>query len=128
MRKFICILLVIVCLTCLCTNTSAANKSSNVITIESVEVIFSEQSTLTHEQKYIVAEHLVYGIPDNQTYGLLCNVFGHKYTTEYATTITHCVNSTAPRCLEEYWQIQTCSRCDNVEGIVMDSAYIDCCS
>ena len=62
------------------------------------------------------------------TYGLTCNLFGHKYgDVEYVTTITHNARTTAPRCLMEDYECKVCSRCDHVEEILVYSEYISCC-
>lgn len=127
MKKFILFCMVTICTLCFCFHTLAIEPTSYVVTIDNVSVIFSTNSNLTENEKHLIAEHLIYGESDIQTYGLLCNLFGHKNTTEIVTTITHCVNSTVPRCLEEYWEIQICSRCDNVESTVIDYNYINCC-
>ena len=113
-----------------CVNASAIESEMTVITIDNVDVEFSQNSLLTNEQKQNVAEKLVLGNDYKaiESYGLTCTLFGHKYTTETAITVTHCVSSTAPRCLQQHWNIAVCSRCDNTEQTLVSQAYIHCCS
>lgn len=63
-----------------------------------------------------------------ETRGLTCTLFGHKLETGSTTTITHKVNSTAPRCLEEVYTYEICSRCDYESYLLASSKYIYCCS
>lgn len=108
-------------------HSSAIESEINIITINNVDVIFDANSSLTEEAKQHIAEYLVCGASNMQTYGLICNLFGHKNTTEIVTTITHCVRDTVPRCLDEEWEITTCSRCDNVETTRIAYSYRNCC-
>lgn len=124
MKKISILIITTALLFCFCINTSADNE---IIKLDNVDVIFDATSDLSFEDKQIIAELLVRGNSDIQTYGLICNIFGHKNTTEYVTTVTHCVNSTVPRCLEETWEIIVCSRCDNTETNRLGHAYINCC-
>ena len=63
-----------------------------------------------------------------ETRGLTCTLFGHKLETGSTTTITHKVRTTAPRCLEEIYTYEICSRCDYESYLLASSAYIYCCS
>ena len=128
MKRFISLILTVTffCV-CYCTNIGAAEIDSSVINIENKEIIFEENSSFSSEQKQHIIEHLLNSPSNVQTYGLLCTLFGHKYTTEVVETITHCASATAPRCLSETWEISTCSRCNHTEGTVIDEYYIECC-
>lgn len=127
MKRFILMLMTIVLSMGICFPTFAIESDCNVIIINNVEVIFDSGSSLSNEEKQNIAEYLTNGNSDVQPYGLICNIFGHKNTTEYVITITHCVNSSIPRCLEECWEVITCSRCGNTETVRLDYNYIDCC-
>lgn len=124
MKRIALILLTAICITCFCFNISAENSATD---IANIEVVFDKTSELSYEQKQIITEYFVNEKNEAQTYGLMCNLFGHKNTTEIVTTITHCASSTAPRCLEETWEVTTCSRCDNVETLRIGYAYKNCC-
>ena len=126
-KTFLPLFLTVICVMSFCFNASASDSTSNIISYGNIDMIFDSDSTLSYEDKLLIAEYIVNGTDDAQTYGLLCNLFGHKNTTEYVTTITHEVNATAPRCLSEDWELLVCSRCDNVEGTRLDYTYIYCC-
>ena len=108
-------------------NVSATDAGNNTVIVDNVTVIFENDSSFSDDEKQAIAQFLVNNT-DIQTYGLLCSIFGHDNTTEIAVTITHCVNSTAPRCLEECWQVTTCSRCNETESTRISYSYINCCS
>lgn len=59
--------------------------------------------------------------------GILCTLFGHNLDTGVAKTITHKVRATSPRCLEETYEYQVCTRCDFSDSILIGSRYIVCC-
>ena len=127
MKKIVFLLTTIICAISFCIHPFATDTSSNVISIDNVDAIFRNDSTLTEEEKQIVAERIINNSTNVQTYGLICNLFGHKNTTEYVTTITHCAYSTAPRCLEEQWELTICTRCEYTETRRIAFYYIDCC-
>ena len=106
---------------------SADQVEGNTYQIENITVVFDANSQLSLEQQEMIAQLLV-----NSEYGvsqanLICNIFGHKNTTEGVTTITHKAKANSPRCLEELFTITTCSRCN--ESTVERNAfyYISCC-
>lgn len=127
MKKIALLFSTFVCVICFCVHPFAIDTSTNIVTIENVDVIFDSKSMFTAEEQQVIAEYLVTGTINVQTYGLICNLFGHKNTTEYVTTITHGAYSTAPRCLEEDWEIITCSRCNNTEATRIGFSLVDCC-
>lgn len=128
MKKILALSLALVLLASLCVSVSAETAENHIVHLEGVDVIFEETSSLSAEAKQRVAEQLVYGESSVTTYGLMCTLFGHKTTTEIVTTISHRVNATSPRCLEETWQVVTCSRCDYTESTCIASSMIDCCT
>ena len=127
MKKITFMFITIICVACFCVHPFAIYTSASIITIDNIDVIFDNDSSLSTEEKQTIAEYLVNGTTNVQTYGLICNVFGHKNSTEYVTTITHCAYSTAPRCLDEQWEIVTCSRCNNTETTRIAFSLVDCC-
>jgi len=64
---------------------------------------------------------------DSTTYGLTCTLFGHKLESSAVTTITHKVRSSSPRCLQERYNYQACTRCDYEISTLISSSYIICC-
>ena len=106
---------------------SADEAIGNTYQIGNVTIIFDANSQLTVEQQEFISQLLAnpeYGVAQAN---LICNIFGHKNTQEGVSTITHKVSATSPRCLEEFFTITTCSRCN--ESTVERNAwgYITCC-
>lgn len=127
MKKVLLPILALFCILSFCLHASASEDVLHVITINNVDIIFEEDSTLSDEAKQSIALLLTKEESCTQTYGLICNVFGHKNSTEIVTTITHCVNDANPRCLQERWEIVTCSRCGNTETTRIAYSLINCC-
>ena len=128
MKHIFAVFLILTITASFCLHISANSTSANVITINDIEIIFTPNTTLTNEQKQFVAQHFVDNNSNIQTYGLICNLFGHKTTTEYVTTITHCVRDTVPRCLDEEWELIICSRCESIiEETRIAYSYRNCC-
>ncbi len=95
--------------------------------IDDVTVIFDANSQFSSEQQETIANLLVhpeYGVAQAN---LICNIFGHKNTSETVITITHKVFEESPRCLQENFTVTTCSRCDEYTVERNSYAYIPCC-
>ncbi|MBQ2846710.1 MAG: hypothetical protein IJE74_00440 [Clostridia bacterium] len=60
--------------------------------------------------------------------GLTCTLFGHDIESGSSKTITHKVRTTSPRCLQETYTYEICSRCDYESYALISSSYIVCCS
>lgn len=97
-----------------------ATESSNI------EFIFDD-NTSSEIRERIVADFI--NPDDNSTsaYGLTCTLLGHNLDSDYVTTITHNARSSAPRCLEETYSYEICTRCDYSEYTLIDATYIYCC-
>lgn len=121
------ILLLSACLmVCFCLS---ANANDTVTGNSSYTVIFMEDSCFNeHEQEYI--ENLLTGNPsdDVATYNLLCTLFGHTNQTEYVTAIRHRVYDAEPRCIEEFYEVEVCTRCSDVKTKLLSRTPIFCCS
>lgn len=126
-KKIFTLFITVFCVLGFCVHTFAVYPTSNVVSLDDIDVIFDENSAWTFNEMQAIAKHLVYGTENAQAYGLVCNIFGHKNTTEYVTTITHSAYTTAPRCLEEQWELTVCSRCDNTESRRIAFTLIFCC-
>ena len=127
MKKLTIVFMVITIMICATFGVSADIIGGNTYQIENVTVIFDTNSQLSVEQQEMIAQLLVnpeYGISQAN---LICNIFGHKNSMEGVTTITHKVKANSPRCLEEFFTITTCSRC-NESTVERDGfGYITCC-
>ena len=127
MKKLSLLFVTLFCAISFCIHPFAIENSLTILSVEDIDVLFDENSSLTDEEKQIIAEYFANSKNGAQPYGLVCSIFGHKNSTEYVTTITHRVNPDIPRCLEEQWELTVCSRCDNVESRRIAFESIDCC-
>lgn len=110
------------------TSAFATTQETYVYNFDSVTVIFDENDTWDAATRETIAHKLVYGENENTaTYNLLCTIFGHKYETKSVTTVTHCAQESQPRCLEEYFDISLCSRCEDTVTTRIGYCYITCC-
>lgn len=128
MKKYISLFLTIVL--CLSFVLSVNATNGTVYSYNGVDVFFEENSALSEGMKLQVAEMLVDGASggeDIATYNLWCSLFGHKNTLETVETIQHKVDTEAPRCLSQMWELNICTRCENVEETLLTQKYIDCC-
>ena len=91
---------------------------------EIVEFIYEEE--ISPELKAKIEAHLL-GESKNSR-GILCTIFGHDLVTTATTKITHKARTTAPRCLEETYRVETCEDCDYVKSTLIASSYINCCA
>ena len=127
MKRLTIILLTIILVFAGTISVSADEMNSDVYQIDNITVIFDADSQLSNEQKEAIVQLLVnpeYGVSQAN---LICNIFGHKNTQEGVSTITHKVSATSPRCLEEFFTITTCSRCNESTVERNGMAYISCC-
>jgi len=128
MKRTLLLALIVILIMAFCVHISAQDSVGTVVTIDGVNIFFNVDSSLSEDEKQLIANDIVFGDSTIQTYGLICNLFGHKTTTEYVTSITHGVRATVPRCLEEHWEIIICSRCDSIiEKTRLSYGYKNCC-
>ena len=104
-----------------------ASTQTNTYELGEYTVIFDENNTLDEAMKQRIANELVYGDSDAQTYGLMCTLFGHKYETHDVQVIHHCVSATNPRCKEETYEVSICTRCDDSTTELAYYTFISCC-
>ena len=127
MKKIISFMLfiIIVCTFCL---SAYAGTEVYTYKIDNTTVIFNQDTNFSEQQRAYISEIIVNGDSDATTYGLMCTLFGHKYgQQESATAITHCAQASQPRCLEEYFLISMCTRCEHTEVEQVGAIYIECC-
>ena len=127
--KIILIVCLILSLTIVSANAlESPNKSGNIYELQGVTIQFESNSNFDLKEQNYIAEFLVYGNEKTSPYGLSCLLFGHNYETEVVTSIKHKARATAPRCLEEIYDIQVCSKCGDIQKTLLASRYIYCCS
>jgi hypothetical protein len=128
MKKYISLCLAIIL--CLSFALSVEAKSENTYYYNGVEIIFEENSILSEDMKYTVAEALVSGnIPSDElgTYAMLCLIVGHNYSTEIVGVTQHKIDPDEPRCLMQTWELQICTVCEDMIPTLLTERYIFCC-
>ncbi len=127
MKRLLIMTIVVTLSICMSLGVSADGIMGNTYQIENVTIIFEADSQLSVEEQGLIAQLLVnpeYGVSQAN---LICNIFGHKNTIEGVTTITHKAKANSPRCLQEFFTITTCSRCDEATVERNGYSYITCC-
>ena len=130
MKKIFVVLLTFLLTLTFSLSAFAASEEIYTYEIGNVTVIFDETDTFNAATREALAHMLAsgsYGEQDTATYNLLCTLFGHKYQTSGATTVTHCAQVSQPRCLEECFAVTTCTRCDETTVERTGWRYITCC-
>ncbi len=90
-----------------------------------IEFIF-EENTPAEIQERIIAD--LTGEDDGaEPCNILCDLLGHKLETGTTIAIKHKVSSTEPRCMEEIYNYEICSRCDYSKYTLINREYISCC-
>ena len=127
MKKIIALIMVVVSLfSVMSISVYAEDANENTVTVNDVEFIFDADTSEDFRNKAI-AHYFNHDNDGAETYGLTCTLFGHKIQSSVVTTITHKVLSTSPRCLQERYNTETCSRCDYTNATLLGSTYIVCC-
>lgn len=128
MKKFLSIVIATIILFSFCMSVSA-DSVTYIYEIGNTSVIFDETTTFSAQQREDIAQLIVTGDSNESTaYALLCVVSGHDYCDEeLVTTITHCADDKAPRCLQERFLISKCSRCEHYKTERTSFCYISCC-
>ena len=130
MKKFRFLMIPLLCAALMITVMAhSANGGVFEFSDEGKIVTFSENSTLSEEEQQTVAEYLVYGAPEDDgasTYAW-CWLTGHNYTYDVVSVITHKKSAYSPRCLEETYNIETCTKCDHYSQELLTTVYIVCC-
>ena len=127
MKKIIVVLLTLLLIATFSLSTFAESVEVYTYEFGNVTVIFDQNSPLDAATRELVAHKLVYGDENVATYGFLCALLNHDYEESSASVITHCAQSMQPRCLEEFFNVQTCTRCDDVVLTRTGFRYITCC-
>lgn len=96
---------------------------------ERIEVIFSENSIFTEDEKHLIESSFseYYDVNKSVPYGLTCTLFGHDYKSEIVNIISHKVYAESPRCVEEAYNTKICTRCSDTQSTLLSHMRIDCC-
>lgn len=126
-------LTLIMILTSLPVLASAEENNSNAAFTYEIDgteytIEFSE-SALDAEKQEMIARRIVgLEVTTIQPRNLLCDIFGHKETTEIVTAKVHKVYAASPRCVNKTYNVTTCSRCDYYEQVLTKSVRVVCCA
>lgn len=89
-----------------------------------------ESSELSYEEMKAIADVVAGVEPENEASpcGIWC-LFGHNLTTSYVTEVTHNAYTTSPKCLQNKYQVESCTRssCDYAEKTLLTSTRISTC-
>ncbi len=127
MKKLLTLFLALLLVSTLSLSAFAASEETYVYDVENVTVIFDESTPFDAATRKMIAHKLVHGDDDAAPYGLICTLFGHDYEATGVITVTHCVDPVPPRCLEEYFYVQVCTRCEDTIVERTGLSYISCC-
>ena len=127
MKKVITLFLVIMLISIFSLSAFATSEEIYVYEINNVSIIFDKNDAFDASTREMIAHKLAHDDDAVTPYGLMCTLFGHKYEASGVTTITHCVEPTDPRCLEEYFYVQVCTRCEDSIVERTGLSYISCC-
>lgn len=129
MKKIIALILVVVSLfSVMSISVYADNTNENTVTVTVNKVTFVFDANTTEEiRDEFITHYFNHNDDSAATYGLTCTLLGHKLETSYVMAITHEAKATDPRCLEETFEMQACSRCDYFTRSLVSATYISCC-
>lgn len=128
MKKIIALILVVVSVfSVMSISAYAEDADENTVTVTINETVFMFDTDTTEDFRNKFIAHYFNHNDGIATYGLTCTLFGHKIQSSVVTAVTHKVNPTDPRCLQETYNAETCSRCDYTNATLLSSIYISCC-
>ena len=101
-------------------NTLSHNKE--------VTIIFPEETTLTKAEQERITQYLLTG-EQPLSRNIICDLLGHNMSLSGTglKVISHRVRSTNPRCLEETYDVYTCSRCSHISSTLIGRSPMSCC-
>lgn len=129
MKKIISLVMVIVSLFSVMSMSVYAedtNENTVSVVVNETEFIFDGETSEDFREKAIA----VYFEDNNSeagTYGLTCTLFGHDFEESIVLAIIHKDKATDPRCLEETYKMEACTRCTYARKTLMCASYISCC-
>ncbi len=129
MKKIIAFIMAVVSVLSVMTFSAFANDSAEetvTVTVDNTDFIFNSDTSDEFRSRFI-SDYLNPVDDGAETYGLTCTLFGHKLESSYMTVVTHKKSATDPRCLEETFNVEACSRCDYTNKTLVYSTYISCC-
>ncbi len=129
MKKIIAFIMAIVSVFSVMSFSAFANDTAEetiTVTVDNIDFVFSSDTSEEFRGRFI-SEYITPIDAGAETYGLTCTLFGHKLESSVITVVTHQKRATDPKCLEEKFNVETCSRCDYSNKTLISSMYISCC-
>ena len=136
MKKTIIALSVILIISCLSVVCFASFSDTYTFYYGDREIVV-EGNSLSLAQARTIANYIAYGTTPLESIGLgesintpiLCILFGHSTTIYNAVETIHNVYSESPKCLENYYKIEYCTRenCDYKQKNLIASYRISTC-
>lgn len=129
MKKLLAIILAIASVFSVMTFTASAEEAAEdtvVIVRGDVEYIF-DASTSEDLRESFIADCENEHEDDVEACSILCTLLGHEIERSTVATITHKARTTAPRCLQKIYTVESCTRCDYSSKTLKSSVYISCC-
>lgn len=129
MKKIIALMLVVISIfSVMSISVYAEDTADNTVTVTVNETTFIFDASTSEEfRSKAIAGYFNAENDGAAAYGLTCTLLGHKLESSYMTTITHKVRATDPRCLQERYNVEVCTRCDYTNPILISSTYTTCC-
>lgn len=91
-----------------------------------VEIVFEGDTSFSEAHQHRIAEILANDITPVESRAW-CWLTGHNYVTDAVAKITHEARAYNPRCLQQMYEITTCSKCDYYAEELLNTSYIVCC-
>ncbi len=128
MKKIIALILVVISLfSVMSISVYAEGTEENTISVAVDDTVFIFDANTSEEFRSKAIAHYFNHDDGAEAYGLTCTLFGHKLESSLVKTITHKAKANSPRCLQETYDTEACTRCDYANATLIDSSYIVCC-
>ncbi len=127
MKRIFITFLTVLLLFAFCMSAYAIAPAPFVYECGNTTFIFLEDSVFDESERLAIVQTLSDESQTVEPCGLAC-LFGHNYESEVIVSVTHRVSDTAPRCLEETFKIQMCTRCNKTITERIGFRYISCCA
>lgn len=101
-------------------------ETTVVVTVNGIDFIFDSATSEEFRSKFI-EDYFNHDNDGAAVYGLTCTLFGHDFESSVVTTVTHNARTSDPKCLQETYSVETCTRCDYSAKTLVESRYISCC-
>jgi len=126
------IMLAIVCCIALSLSFSAnvISESEIYYHAEDITVVFDAESIFSSEQKQFIADKIVSGEPivaDGVSTYAWCWLTGHDIISEIVYAVEHKVYDEIPRCIENIYDVESCTKCDHMDYTLINTSPIFCC-